>query len=190
MLSKDTIIEVINRDSGTVGYEIPDLNNLRRSFEPGEKKEIPLEELKKLVYVPGGEYIIKNCLLIRDEEAVAEILGDVEPEYFYTKDRIKDLMLNGSLDEFLDCLDFAPIGVIEIIKNLAVDLKLNDIAKRKAILEKTGFNVTKAIEINEECDADDEDTPVTTQRRAPVPTTSTTTGRRTEPPKYNVVHKA
>ena len=78
------------------------------------------------------------------------LLGKVEPEYDYTPTDIKNLLLNGSLDELLDCLDFAPEGVIEIVKDLAVELPLNDVAKREAILNKTGFNVTNAIEIKKE----------------------------------------
>lgn len=68
-----------------------------------------------------------------------------EQEYFYTKDDIVRLMTTGSLDEFLDCLDFAPDGVLESIKTLSVELPLNDVAKRKAILEKLNFNVDNAV---------------------------------------------
>ena len=74
-------------------------------------------------------------------------------------------MLNGSLDEFLDCLDFAPEGVRELIKVLAVELPLNDVAKRKAIFEKLGFNVDKAIEIEQESADADEEKPETSYRR-------------------------
>ena len=68
-----------------------------------------------------------------------------EQEYFYTKEDIIQLMQEGSLDEFLDCLDFAPEGVLESIKTLSVELPLNDVAKRKAILEKMNFNVDNAV---------------------------------------------
>jgi len=61
-------------------------------------------------------------------------------------------MQTGSLDEFLDCLDFAPEGVKDLIKNLAVDLPLNDVAKREAIFNKLGFNVDNAIRIKKESD--------------------------------------
>ena len=68
-------------------------------------------------------------------------------------------MIEGTLDQFLDCLDFAPEGVKEMIKEMAVDLPLNDMAKREAIQEKLGFNVTKAIEIkNTKFDGEREDT--------------------------------
>jgi len=39
-------------------------------------------------------------------------------------------MTTGSLDEFLDCLDFAPEGVKDLIKTLSVELPLNDVSKR------------------------------------------------------------
>ena len=59
-------------------------------------------------------------------------------------------MVNGSLDEFEDCLNFAPKGVLEIIKDVAVKLPLNDVAKRDLILKKLGFSVANAIEITKD----------------------------------------
>ena len=50
MIDKNKLIEVKNRDNGRVGYTIPDLGNLHRTFQPQETKEIPFEELKKLSY--------------------------------------------------------------------------------------------------------------------------------------------
>ena len=47
MLAKDTIIKVTNRDNGTVGYRIPEMN-IRRLFQRGEVKEVTMEELRKL----------------------------------------------------------------------------------------------------------------------------------------------
>lgn len=154
MIDNKTIIKVTNRDNGSVGYTIPDLNNLNRKFASGETKEITMEELRKLSYLPGGEGLLRNYLVLDNKEAIAELLNEVEPEYFYTEEDIKNLLLNGSLDALKDCLDFAPTGTKDLVKQLAVDLKIADVYKRKAILDMTGFDVTKAIEINEET-ADD-----------------------------------
>lgn len=189
MLEKNTIIKVMNRDNGTVGYTIPDLNNLHRNFQPKEEKEVTMEELRKLSYLPGGETIIRDCLIIENEEALKELLCDVEPEYFYTEEDIKTLLTSGTIDQFMDCLDFAPAGVIDLVKDLAVKMEINDIRKRQAILEKTGFNVDKAIQINKE--TSEEEMPVEKTRRAqPISTNATNantnTGRRTTPPKYKV----
>ena len=44
-----------------------------------ETKEIPMEELRKLSYQPGGLYILENCLVIDNDEAIEELLHGVEP---------------------------------------------------------------------------------------------------------------
>ena len=76
------------------------------------------------------------------------------------------------MSQFLDCLDFAPQGVIDTIKKVAVQIKLNDVAKRQAIKDKTGFDVTKAIEISEETEVFEDAIP--SGRRTAVPDFSTT----------------
>ena len=170
MVDKNKLIKVSNRDSGSVGYQLPELRVIR-NFQKGETKEISMDELRQLSYIPGGQVILNECLIIHDQEALAELLPECEPEYFYTEEDIKNLLLTGTMDQFMDCLDFAPGGVIDILKNLAVDLKVNDLAKRQAILEKTGFNVTKAIEINEASEVVEE-APQTTRRAAPITETA------------------
>ena len=183
MIDKNKLIEVKNRDNGRVGYTIPDLGNLHRTFQPQETKEIPFEELKKLSYLPGGNTILQNYLVINDEEVVKSLLGEVEPEYNYTEKEVEYLLTQGTLDQLMDALDFAPTGVIDLIKDMSVKLELADIHKRKAILEKTGFNVTKAIEINIETSGDEVE-PTQSRRAAPVGKSAETTngeGRKTQP---------
>lgn len=150
-MEQTTKIKVLNRDNGEVGYSIPEMNGLRRVFQAGETKTVTFEELEKLSYIPGGRELLSESLVIlNNPEAIAELLGTVEPEYSYTREDIIKLMKTGSLDEFLDCLDFAPQGVRDMIKSLAVELPLNDVAKREAIQEKLGFNVDNAIRILKE----------------------------------------
>ena len=193
MLEKNTILKVKNRDNGGVGYTIPDLGNLHRTFQAGEEKEISMEELRKLSYLPGGKAILRNYLVIEDNpEAVEELLSTVEPEYYYTDEDIKKLLTEGTLDQFQDCLDFAPEGTVNLLKKYAVELELNDVAKRKALLEATGFNVTTAIEANRKDDLDEEEAPVKTRRTATI--NSSTQGRRTNgmtlsESKYKVVNR-
>lgn len=164
-MNKSTMIKVLNRDNGAVIYSIPEMNGLRRVFQAGEVKEVSFEELEKLSYIPGGMELLKDSLVIQNnDEAINLILGHVEPEYKYTENDIIRLMKEGSLDEFLDCLDFAPEGVVDLIKTLAVRLPLNDVSKREAIFNKTGFNVDNAIRIQNEVADPDEEAP-TTERR-------------------------
>lgn len=150
-MNKDTTIKVLNRDNGAVVYSIPEMNGLTRVFHSGETKEVTFEQIQKLSYIPGGLELLRDSLVILDnKQAIQQLLGEVEPEYSYTKQDIINLMKNGSLDEFLDCLDFAPEGVKDLIKTLSVELPLNDVAKREAIYNKLGFNVDNAIRIKKE----------------------------------------
>ena len=189
MIENSMTIKVTNRDNGSIGYSVPDLG-VHRTFQPKESKEISAEELRKLSYLPGGDVIIKDYLIIHNEELLKELLGEVEPEYYYSEDEVKTLLLSGSLEQLQDCLDFAPNGVIDLIKSLAVSLKIDNVSKRKAIQEKTGFNVTRAIEINEETEEEEETSKENNQgrRAAPISTKKEEAPqRRSAPPKYNVV---
>ena len=195
MLEKNTLIKVLNRDNGRVGYRVPEIG-VRRLFMPGETKEIPFHELEKLSWVPGGMTILKDCLVIQDAEALQSILGGVEPEYHYTPADVKELLLHGSLDQLKDCLDFAPTGVVDLVKSISVEIELNDVQKRKAIFEATGFNVTKAIDINhasKETSEDEAAAAPSGRRATPINAAAAepaAPARRTSapvPPKYNVV---
>lgn len=163
-MNKNTKIRVKNRSTGSVGYAIPDLGNLQRKFSQGETKEVTFEELQKLTYLPGGLYMLNNYLVIENIEARDEILGGVELEYEYSEKDIQNLLTTGSLDELLDCLDFAPKGVIELVQKIAVNIELNDLRKRQAIQEKTGFSIDNAILINKET-SEQEDEKAPTVRR-------------------------
>lgn len=187
-MDKNTIVKIANREDGYVGYSIPELM-INRQFAPRETKEITFGELEQLSFVDGGMVLLSEFLVIKDPEAASAILPNVEPEYYYTEADIKRLLTEGSIDELLDCLDFAPDGVLDILKEVAVALPLDNYSKRKVILDKIGFNVTKAIEIrNTKFDGDDAVEPEKTRptRRVSKPETPTE-GRRTTVPNYNVI---
>lgn len=194
MIDEKKIVRVTNRDNGHVGYRIPDMNNLVRDFSANETKNITVEELKKLAYISGGPTLIRDYLIIDDAEVVKEVLGEVEPEYYYTENDVKNLLLTGSLDALKDCLEFAPKGTIDLVKKLAIEMPLNDIAKRKAILEMTGFNVDAAIMVNEETKEESDDTQKVRRISEPVKEEVKSTGRRTAAPtvsesKYKILDK-
>ncbi len=168
-------VKVLNRFLGQTTYVIPELH-VRRTFQRGAEQEVPFKELQYLKYQAGGEEMLRNILMIEDEEALEKLVGDVEPEYHYTESDVENLLLNGSLEQLEDALDFAPLGVIELIKEKAVSLKLSDINKRDAIAKKTEFNVTKAINnIELEKKAEQEEVNNTTDKKENL------SGRRTQP---------
>ena len=176
-------VKVRNRASGTIVYRIPDMNNLRREFMSREEKILTFEELRKLVGTPGGRAIIEQYLVIKDKDIIDELDISVEPEYFYEKEQVENLLKNGTIDEFLDCLDFAPDGVLDLVKEYSVTLPLNDVEKRQALKEKLSFDVDQAIRIQKESEEEDRKVK-TNKRRAAVPNMSqgqvkkSSTGRR------------
>lgn len=136
---------VKNRSSSMVVYRIPE-EGIRREFQPGEVKKVPFTELEKVTYQSGGRALLANFLQVTDERVTDDLNIHTEPEYYMSEEQIKDLLVNGSLDAFLDCLDNAPVGVIDLVKQFAVSLPLNDIEKRAALKDKTGFDVTVVLE--------------------------------------------
>ena len=144
----DILVKVTNRDNGVVGYQIPDMN-INRNFAPKETKQVPLSELKALQFVPGGEFTLRNLLIVNDMDALSALnMADVEPEYHYTEDDVRTLLHQGSLDQLEDALNFAPEGVINLIKDIAVKEEVADVRKRDLIYKKTGFNVNNAINVS------------------------------------------
>lgn len=175
-LERNTQFRVTNRSSSRVCYTIPD-EKITRAFQPGESKIVPYWELDKLTYQPGGIVLMAEYLLIENEEALKKLGMQTEPEYYMNKEQIIELMKNGSTDEWIDCLNFAPQGVVDMIKDLSVSLPLNDVEKREALRKKIGFDVDAAIRNNL---ADKEDN-TTTQLSGPA--------RRTSTPNYKIVDK-
>ena len=199
MISKDTKIPVTNRDNGTTFYvtQTDTGATVKRVFNAFQTLEIPFGELQALYWSKGGKVMLEELLRIDNEQALKEIIGEVEPEYNYSEQDIKQLLLKGSLDELKDCLDFAPISVVDLVRDLAVTLEIDSEAKRQAITEATGFDVTGAIKINRqvreaEKDAtsvDNGDMRKTGERRVQPATAEKAEGRRTTPPKYTPVGK-
>lgn len=191
MLNNTDKIRVENRTNAIVAYRVPESKVIRR-FVAGETKEIEMGELRQAIQLPGTKRLIESNLIIHSKEAVNELLPNAEPEYFYDKNDVDFLLEKGTLDQLKDALDFAPDGVIDLIKERSVITELNDMRKREAILDATSFNVTGAIDIKRQVA---EDTAVSaetkTRRTAPIgeetmqeidaPT------RRASAPKYKVI---
>ena len=180
------ICNVKNRSGSHVVYSIPEIG-VRRSFAPGEVKKISYEELEKLTYQAGGMEIITRFLQVQDEKVITNFNMHVEPEYYMDEKQIAKVIVHGSLDEFLDMLDFAPDGVIDLVKRMAISLPMTDYNKMEALKKKTGLDVEAALkniraEREDEKPSIDDNTP---QRRVKKDAPE---GRRTTP-KYNVVTK-
>lgn len=186
---KNKIYTVKNRSVGMVVYNIRE-DNIRREFSAGETKRIPYGELEKLSYQPGGRELMTNYLQIQEADATDNLGIKREIEYDMSEQDVVTLIKEGSIDEFLDCLDFAPEGIIDLIKHLAIQLPMTDTEKCKALKDKTGYDVLAALahleqERLDEKSAEAAPAEKTSERRVK-PAAPVQEGRRVETPTYKV----
>ena len=181
MENKVYYYNVRNRSAGVVVYSIPE-ENITRRFAPGETKRISYNELLQLSYQPGGREMMANFLQIQSEGVLNTLGIKTQPEYNMSETQIVELLKNGSLEAFLDCLDFAPVGVIDLVKKFAIELPLTDLEKRRALKAKTGFDVDKALE-NSGKEPDEKE-----EKKLEEKVATPTTGRRTNVD-YKIVDK-
>lgn len=188
---------VTNRSAGRVAYALPELGIQARTFEPSETKQISEKELQALSYIPGGSALIRDYLQIKDEVVREELIGHTEPEYNMSAADVKKLILTGTMDEWLDCLDFAPEGVIDLVKQISIELPLTDTNKMNSFKEKKGYDLARAIQIRQEEIATaaaeqnkgQSQESATPERRTQVKVEETPVSRRTTGSKYKVVNK-
>lgn len=155
-LKGDYLVQVCSGSPYVVAYFVNEGNlNVHREFRPMtdgkmDIKYIPFEELFYLNNVPGGREIIFEKLYIKDplvREALDLPTIDEVPEFGYTKEDVKKVLLEGTDDEVLDMYDFGPERMAEITKSLLVELD-NISYSRLQLLEKIFHwnNITRMIE--------------------------------------------
>ena len=176
MINEKAIYSVKNRSASTVIYSIPEMNNLRREFRPGEIKSVTGSELIQLSYRPGGRRIIENYLLINNEEVLDGLNMEVEPEYKLDEAGVVKLLKDGSEDQLIDCLNFAPEGVKDLVKAVALAMPLNDLNKCKIIKDMLGYDVLFVRSTNEQIakESGAEAAPAPAKRRRVASTSSAT----------------
>lgn len=190
-MEEKKLVKVTNRSDGYVGYNIPDAPaGYERDFAPGETKEIEYDEIKKLYWTTGGRRLLTQYFIITDEEVLGELGIVPEPEYFYTKEDVKELLLNGSYEQLEDALEFGPAGVLDLIKDMAVDLEIPDVRKRKFISDKTGLDINKVIDLTAQLNEKPVEEEKKTRRAEPIKTVEKTATRKAAPvSKYKPVEK-
>ena len=110
-MNKNTKIGVINRSSGCVGYVIPDMNNYHRKFQAGERKELPFEEVQKIITLSEEKYgatlkdklgvCLDTCHIWDGGYDIVNHLDDVISDFdrIIGLERLKAIHLNDSMNE-------------------------------------------------------------------------------------------
>ena len=161
-ISSIKMVNVTNRDNGEVFAKLS--NGKIIDFNAGQTRKVPIDDLIEINSSEGGRVLLRDYLVIEDKEALGILEITPEPEYYYTEAEIRKLLTEGTLDQLEDCLNFAPGGVIDILKEVAVDMKLPDTRKRELIAKKIGFNIDNILyvkkQLNEDEDEPKEEKPV------------------------------
>ena len=187
-MSNEKMYNVKNRSAGMVVYRVPELN-VRRVFQPGEVKRISYAELEALSFRAGGKELMEDYLQIKDAEVLESMNIHAEAEYYMDKEHVEYLLKSATLDEFLDALDFAPEGVLDMIKDMSVSLKLGDYNKRQALKDKFGFDVESAIKNMDATEEVETAAPVQNTRRAAPIVEIPTAAPAAPAQKYNIIEE-
>lgn len=161
-------IKVENRSNKYLVDTLPNTNIRFIWDKQGSFVFLTKEQILEMYYKPGGQLFFEN-LIIHDKALCKELMGEVEPEYFYTAEDIDKILLKGSLDQLKDTIDFGPEGVVDLVVARAIKLAIPDYNKRAAILEMTGHNISVGIELSKGI-KDTENVASVTKRRRRVST--------------------
>ncbi len=179
LVADDTIVPIRNIVNCETGYILTSSGHSRRLM-PGVVMHVTAGELRELFYQPGGSILLQNYIHVGNADLCKEFgVPEDMIEYNWTVSDIKKALLEDPIDVLLDALDFAPQGVIEAIKDDAVELEINDKAKIDAIAKKTGIDIDAAIKNKHAYDEKNGDTDVADKPKQRRSTSTTTRKRRT-----------
>lgn len=177
-VSGNTMVSVMNMTEHKI--TLVDRNTRSRYiFGPQQAKSLAASDIRSLAYVPGILTMFYDGKLRLDNDKLAaefNIPTDI-PEYSYTIEDIDNILLNEDIEVLLDTLDFAPEGILEIVKSRAVALKIPSLEKRKVISDRLSTDklkvsidkmIREAEEMEEALPVAEEKTVEKKRRRAPV----------------------
>ncbi len=144
---KNTKIEVVSRYAGSIAIKEMNTGIVRTWPKCGDKLYLTEENIYNLVMAPGGRTIVENYLIVKNAEVLEDIEVATEPEYHFEVKEITDLLTNGTEEELIDAINFAPKGVLELIKDISVEIQLPNMNKRKIVDDMLQVDITKMIEI-------------------------------------------
>lgn len=164
LIDNAEIVPVKNLMSYQVGYKT--LNGVARHFAPHQVINITAGELRELTYERGGLVLLQNYLQVGNKSLAQEFgISDDMVEYNWTEKDIIDALTTADIDVLLDALDFAPDGIIEELKNKAIELEIADNNRISAINKRLGVDISQIIKNKHVYDNATETTEQPRQRR-------------------------
>ena len=179
LINDAEIVPVKNLMSYQVGYRT--LNGVSRHFAPHQVINITAGELRELTYERGGLILLQNYLQVGNKKLAQEFgISDDMVEYNWTEKNIIDTLTTSDIDILLDALDFAPDGIVEELKNKAIELEISDNNRINAINKRLGVDISQIIKNKHVYDDTTEAAEQPKQRRSTSKTTTTSRRRTTK----------
>lgn len=170
-ITADMEVKVFNNSGGRVSYNLSEPRVSREFFRPGHMISVTFDEIYALSNEPGGMDLLLHFLQIRDNKVREALALPTDPEYLYTTEDIKKLVLKGTKDQLLDALEFGPYGMAEVIRKTAVDEKLDSGTRIDLLSEVLGIDLKRIYENDKEDDVETEIKKSTGSKRRAQPIT-------------------
>lgn len=168
LVPDDTMVKLVNMMDSPTGYKL--MNGTFRRFAPRGTMSVTAGEVREVSNLPGTITLFQNYLRIDNKDLATELgVSDdsFEHEYSWGRDEIVGALTTEPIEVLLDALDYAPDAIKESLVDIAVELEIPDVNRRKAIKDATGKDVTKMIEIkNAYKDESQKEDDKPTERRA------------------------
>lgn len=162
-------IKVINRSDHMVAYSIESLRVHRVWYNVNDYIMIPEEEIEEALMNPSIKKLFDKYLIIDNKEVFKDLNGyEPEPEYFYGRDEIAQILYSADDNALLDCLDYCNEGTLDLIKKMSIEKLPNTVAKIEAINAKLNINLQKIKALVEDDDNEVEEPEVKTRRTTPI----------------------
>ena len=176
LIDDSELVPVKNMMRNEVGYTLS--NGVSRHFAPHMTIRIKASELRDLSYESGGLDFLRNYVCVGNS-ALAEEFGISNDliEYTWTEQDVVNALTTSDLDVLLDALDFAPDGILDELRDKAVELEIADGNRIAAINKRMGVDINNMIKNKHAYDtADSKADEAPKQRRSS--TAKKTTSRR------------
>lgn len=181
LISDDTLVPIRTIGIHDTGYILSSSGRSRR-LTPGYAIRVPAKEIRELFFSPGGAVLIQNFIHVGNKDLAMECgvsEDSYDHEYSWEEKDIEECLNHEDINVLLDALDFAPYGVIEWLKDKAIELEISDNTKIQAISKKTGVDIAAAIKNKHAWDnKTDSDSNVSAPRGRRTESTTTTRNRR------------
>lgn len=139
--------ELESRYNGYLSLKESESGIVRTFPNKGFKMSLSKDSILQISYTPGGRKTLKERILFKDKEIIDLLDLGLELEDTFSEKDLKELLLTGTVAQLEDALEFGNKGTIELIKDLAIELKISDNNKRDAISKKTGTNINNIINL-------------------------------------------